>query len=472
MMSASLLRAVAVVFASLAVCLPAVAVDNVDRDGVGSGNPISVETATAVAVRHVQLFGPAANFTVGEARPVRNLENEAVLYYCVDLNPTGYVIVSGATNLPPVVAYSFTGAAGNAEPGNPLADLLQLDLGRRVENACLIPAAEIQRCRARWADYLDPAAGAELARGFQQWPPAGSTPTGGWILTNWDQGSPYNTLCPLDSSSGQHSYAGCPAVAMAQILNYHKRLNGTQFNDGDDYYHSYDGNNYWIDNNWATWGFPSFPQLNNYLATLFSNYFNGTPVSSTTRAALIFACGVAAQQVYSDLGSGTFGVSQAMDAYTKFGCDTAELLVASSPGVYTRLAQNMMSAFPAHLAIVNPSWTSGHNVVVDGYNTNNYYHLNFGWSGSYNGWYLVPSGLPFSLTVLEGVIVDIMIDDCEPMDCDCNGIVNMQDFTYLRTCLAGPVMPGGHPGCTAFDGDGDADTDLHDFAAFQATFGS
>jgi hypothetical protein len=46
--------------------------------------------------------------------------------------------------------------------------------------------------------------------------------------------------------------------------------------------------------------------------------------------------------------------------------------------------------------------------VVDGYNTDNYYHLNFGWGGSYNGWYLLPQEIPYNLTVIEGVILDIM----------------------------------------------------------------
>jgi hypothetical protein len=67
----------------------------------------------------------------------------------------------------------------------------------------------------------------------------------------------------------------------------------------------------------------------------------------------------------------------------------------------------MMQALPAHLAVVDSSETSGHNLVVDGYNTDDYYHLNFGWGGGSNGWYLLPDEIPYGLTVIEGVIVDI-----------------------------------------------------------------
>jgi len=45
--------------------------------------------------------------------------------------------------------------------------------------------------------------------------------------------------------------------------------------------------------------------------------------------------------------------------------------------------------------------------VVDGYNTDEFFHVNFGWGGQYNGWYLLPSEMPYNLTVLEGAIVDI-----------------------------------------------------------------
>ena len=82
--------------------------------------------------------------------------------------------------------------------------------------------------------------------------------------------------------------------------------------------------------------------------------------------------------------------------------------MGTDTSAYTYMTANMKAALPAHLAIVNETWTSGHNVVVDGYNTNNYYHINFGWGGLYNNWYLVPDELPFSLTVIEGVIVDIL----------------------------------------------------------------
>jgi hypothetical protein len=438
---------------------------------IGGEGRVDPQLAAGVARGQIQRCGSAAAFTLSTIRPVPDPADGTVLYYCCDLAPQGYVVVSATRDLPPVVAYSFTGNAGSeSDVDNPLHALLRADLHNRRVHLTELPAEVLQQRHAGWAQRADPTSrGAEEPR-LQQWPPAGSTTTGGWVETLWTQNAPYNALCPTDPANGQRCLAGCPAVAMAQILHYHRRLNATHFDDSDDYYHNYAGRSYWIDDAYLARGFPSFPQLNTHLDTLFNNYYFGTKPSNTPIAALVFACGVAATQVYTYSGSGTFGVSQALDAYQRFGCTSAELMYAESPGPYTRLAENMMGGYPAHLAIVNTGWTSGHNVVVDGYNTDEYYHLNFGWGGSYNGWYLLPSELPFGLTVIEGIIVDIMTDPCGPMDCTCDGRVDAADWTYFVGCLTGPAGGLNAPGCKAFDAEPDGDVDLADFAQFQQLF--
>jgi hypothetical protein len=62
-------------------------------------------------------------------------------------------------------------------------------------------------------------------------------------------------------------------------------------------------------------------------------------------------------------------------------------------------------------------------MVVDGYNTGGYYHINFGWGGSYDSWYLLPNELPLELTVIEGVIVDIIHDNTDS-DLQGNGVLS------------------------------------------------
>jgi len=195
---------------------------------------------------------------------------------------------------------------------------------------------------------------------------------------------------------------------MAMILDYHATIQGTAFGAGDRYYHNYAGNAYWIPDAHEQYGFPDFPVLNGYLATLTQHWDDGTPLTNTDKAALVFGCGTAARQVYSASGSGTFGVDQAFDAYQRFAFSDCRLVHDTDPNLYPDLAASMQNALPAHLAVVNPSWTMGHNLIVDGYNSDDYYHLNFGWGGSYNGWYLLPEEIPYGLTVVEGVVLDIV----------------------------------------------------------------
>jgi hypothetical protein len=335
-----------------------------------------------------------------------NDENQNPLFYAFELDPQGYLIVTASFNLPPVIAYSFTNDYRMNTNRNPLFELLYADVTLRLKNIQLMPNDILEKRHHQWDSYLK---GNPIDTGsFEQWPPEGSTPT------------------------GSRSVAGCPAVAMAQILNYHNTTMNVAFDNTDDYYHNYGGNQYWIDNDYITYGFPSFPQLNTYLSTLQSHYINHIPLTNDDKAAITFACGVAATQVYASGGSGTFGVSQAYDAYERFGCTTIDLLDENDPELYDRLLNNMKDAVPAHLAVVNEQWTVGHNVVVDGYNTNDFYHINFGWGGPYNGWYLIPDELPYSLTVIEGVIVDILKNTAVP-ELSCAGELEWINVTPNET---------------------------------------
>ena len=323
------------------------------------------------------------------------------LVFLFHLLPRGFMIIPGKMELPPVLAYSFT---DDPDSEGRLINLAKADLMLRLLNQ---PESLKTRNRMAWEKSGEDQATSPL---FQQWPPAGTTSTGGWLETNWTQDSPYNQLCPMDLVTGLRSIAGCPAVAMAQIVNFHKTIHGVHFTDEDDYYHQYAGRNFMIDDDWATVDFPSFPMLNGYLDTLQISYNNGIALKNSDKAALTFACGVAATQVYTSSGSGTFGVSQAYDAYQKFNFIEVNLLVEADTDLYPRMAQNIKDTLPVHLAVVDPAWSMGHNVVVDGYNTNEYFHLNFGWGGASNGWYLLPAEFPYGLTVVEGAIVDINPD--------------------------------------------------------------
>jgi hypothetical protein len=364
--------------------------------------PVDAPGTGAVAQAQLDRLG-ARGFAVAWQDDI--VQSGRVVARVCGLAPTGYVVVAADTDLPPVVAYALESSYPRDDAANPLRAMVAADLARRLDAVAAVAPAVLARWRAEWAELGD---GEASPARFQQWPPAGSTPTGGWLQNTWTQSAPYNNLCPLDvAHSNARSQAGCPSVAMAMILNYHRTIQGTVLGTEDRYWHAYAGNYYWIPDGYLQYGFPNFTTLNGYLQTLTDHWNAGSSLTNTDKAALVFACGVAATQVYSAAGSGTFAVAQAYAAFQRFGFTDARLVLDSDPAMYPDLTAEMQNARPAHLAVVDPAWSMGHNLVVDGYNTDNYYHLNFGWGGSYNGWYRLPQEIPYGLTVVEGLIMDI-----------------------------------------------------------------
>lgn len=235
--------------------------------------------------------------------------------------------------------------------------------------------------------------------------------SGGFLNTYWNQDFPYNQLCPKDPlNNNSYSYAGCPAVAMGQIINYLRTTQGTRFSDSDDYVHQYAGRNYNIDDDYKALGFLPFHQLNKMLDSIDATLMRLEPLSDLQAAALIFACGTACKQVYTSEGSGTFYVDQAFDAYKRFGFDDCVLFREPDSVMYATLISNLRDGYPAHLAVENPEGTVGHNVVVDGYREDNgKFHINFGYGGAMDGWYDIPDpNFYYGMTKMEGIILNII----------------------------------------------------------------
>lgn len=230
----------------------------------------------------------------------------------------------------------------------------------------------------------------------------------GFLTTHWKQDGGYNQFCPMDPVTNSRSYAGCPAVAMAQIVNHLKTTNGTRFDDDDDYNHVYPSRNYWIDDDYETLDFLSFPEMNIYLDAMDSLYAIDEPLNNKTAAALIFACGVACKQVYTSEVSGTASVHQAYNAFLRFGFNDCVLFTEVDSAMYATLNNNLDQGIPALLALESPDGQTGHNVVVDGRRDDGTYHINFGFGGSLDDWYSIPDpDFPYGMSKLEGIILNL-----------------------------------------------------------------
>jgi len=64
--------------------------------------------------------------------------------------------------------------------------------------------------------------------------------------------------------------------------------------------------------------------------------------------------------------------------------------------------------------------------VVDGYRADGYFHINFGWGGSNDGWWLVPDPtFPYSMGVLEGIVLNII-----PVSAGMKETVNSENIDF------------------------------------------
>ena len=237
------------------------------------------------------------------------------------------------------------------------------------------------------------------------------------LKSQWEQEYPYNQLCPRDPMYGNaYSYAGCPAIAMGQIINYLQTTQDTRFTDEDDYAHHYSGRNYNIDDDWDLLKFPSFAQLNVYLDSIDAFFQRGEELTDTLKAAVVFACGTALKQVYTSEGSGTFTVDQAFEAYQRFGFTDCQLFREPDSLMFATLISNIKDGYPAHIAVENPAGTVGHNLVVDGYReSDGKFHMNFGYGGPMDDWYDIPDpNFFYGMTKLEGIIVNIIPTSTPP----------------------------------------------------------
>jgi hypothetical protein len=80
---------------------------------------------------------------------------------------------------------------------------------------------------------------------------------------------------------------------------------------------------------------------------------------------------------------------------------------SDAAGCLTPCAAGKATSSTRPSIIVIRSDTSEHSVIVDGYRLTGEYHVNFGWGGYCDGWYVLPTGLPEGYNVVKQAAVNI-----------------------------------------------------------------
>ena len=342
---------------------------------------------------------------------ISNEEQE--LAYIVELNPQGYIVTSCDRKITPIIAYSFNCNFNYIDKeSNILLKMLKYDLALRVKNIGVTEKSVLDENMAKWESMLVDNNSIASNLTSQQWPEAGTTITGGWIETAWHQFSPYNDFCPLDLSNINHqrAVAGCTATAWAQLINYYQSVSFVHL-DGTDYYTTRT-KGIQIDKDSTQNDFPSFNTINVYLDRIKYKYAANQAIDNQEIAALNFMAGIQSMMDYSAEGSAAaifilpYKNKSGFTSYRKFlGFGQSDWT-----DFYALLKTNMMNGRPAIMGINNSiECRPGHAIICDGFRTDGYYHLNYGWTDNNQGnivdaWYNLPSGMPFYNVISECVL--------------------------------------------------------------------
>lgn len=208
----------------------------------------------------------------------------------------------------------------------------------------------------------------------------------------WNQGAPYNLKCPTYTASGTTKTAvtGCVATAYAQIMRYH------QWPEKGSGSYSYDCNLNG-DSNQKTTLSADFSQ-DTYDWANMPGTLTGTSTTAQKEAVslLMRDCGYAVNMGYgASSGAVSRRVLPAMAGYfgydkgMRFLCRDAYKLADWCSIIDGELQAGRPVFYTGH-----SSSGGGHAFVLDGADGRGYYHINWGWGGTSNGYFLIPDLTP------------------------------------------------------------------------------
>ncbi len=331
-----------------------------------------------------------------ESTSIHTVDDENI-FYVINLNPRGFMLISADNLIRPVLAYSFNENYRNEELPVNIDYLFNLYAKQLTEQKASRTIAE-QEILEEWILFSN-----EL-----EYTPS-SRNVGPLLSSRFDQGSAWNDMCPEDPDGpGGNALVGCVAVSMAQVMHY---WSYPEVGYGTHGYNHWDYGYQYADFGSAYYDYSQMP--NNY--------------ATTETQELLYHCGVAVNMGYGVDGSGAnvFGSNPstyyAMRNYFLFKNSMDQV----EPWQYSTsqdrsLLQNEVNN-NRHMIYVRYSDDGGHASHIDGYD-GEYFHNNWGWGGSQNGYFLLSSLNGFDYS--QGALIEI-----EPQSLN-NPNVVMQTYEY------------------------------------------
>jgi hypothetical protein len=346
-----------------------------------------VQLHAQVRIDETEAFTTAELFLKQQSKPQTALKLNEMLYskdsdqpnlFVFSMNPNGFIIVSAMNE---ILAYSFESALPTSDE---LPDHINywLELyNNRTEYLLHHPKQSKEPTKCQRA--IEP------------------------LLTSiWGQGCFHNADCPVDSLGPcGHASAGCVAIAMAQIMYYHKRPlvgNGSM---------SYPCPNYGILS-------ANFGQTTYHWEEMTDTLHESNPAV----AELVSHCGISVKMQYGAYQSSS-SANAALNAFRSFFSYFNSTLSDRSNYIneewVAMIKENLDKQHP--ILYTGTSNLGTHAFVCDGYDSNGLFHFNFGWDGVADGYYTIDS--PYGFSTNQSIIRDICHIQDIPINSDEHGII-------------------------------------------------
>ena len=336
--------------------------------------PISIQRATEIAN---VFLSPSIAPTAPNRAPMRprlmHTATPQAAYYIFENENGGFIIVAGDDVAYPILGYSNQASpAAKGMPDNTKAWLALY--AAEIQNAVDSGIAQSPAVRQAW-DNIAAYANASVV-------------VSPLILTRWNQSPYYNDLCPMDVARNERTVVGCVATAMAQVLKYWEHpING---NGSYTYTHEHGVQS-------ANFAATTYKWANMPLEVTAAS----TDAQKAEVAQLMYHCGVSVEMDYdisSRGGSGAFTISSksntthcaeyALREYWGYKPTLQGLQKAKfKDDEWKKMLKDDLNA--GRPIIYSGYGDGGHCFVCDGYNSDDYFHFNWGWGGLYDGYFLL-----------------------------------------------------------------------------------
>lgn len=326
-----------------------------------SANVFAGPVTKTEALKKAQQFMPAKQFREMPSRTRFKMAGKADAFYIFNAeHDGGFVIVSGDDRTVPILGYSDKGKISDDNMPDNLRGWLE---GYALQIEALDEGAEPATHAGSYMPAIEPL-----------------------IKTQWGQTAPYDLQCPTytgDDGYEWHYPPGCVNTALAQVMNYHQWPKecpaiGAYTTKSNGIYR------------------PELPATTFKWELMMNDYYPYNRGESEDAVAELMAyIGQANHTDYEETGSGTRVNLDAMSGI--FGYSRCARYVFRSDYsieewegmMYRELASKRPVPYAGY-----PDEGVGHEVVCDGYDGNGLFHINWGWSGGADGYYV--------LTILDG----------------------------------------------------------------------